>query len=87
MKEKGNDPVVYQIFLEPKGNQFRGEDGTFETGKEAHKIEFLKELKKEFKDKIIKLNGIKGYKIIGVPMFYNQKDENKFKVELREALF
>ncbi len=87
MKQKVGHPVVYQIFLEPKGNQFRGEDGTFETGKEAHKIAFLNELKKEFKDKIIKLSVIKSYKIIGVPMFYNEKDENKFKEELQEALF
>jgi type III restriction enzyme len=78
--------LTYQIFLEPKGNQFRGSSGTFEDGKEAEKLKFLKELNSEMKDEIKIFGTTKKYKIIGVPMFYNKKDENKFISELAESV-
>jgi len=80
------DKLTYQIFLEPKGSQFRGASGSFEDGKEADKLKFLKELSLEMKDDI-KIFGItRKYKIVGVPMFYNKQDENKFVDKLKEAI-
>jgi len=49
------------------------------------KNEFLEEIKERFKDKILEFSKSKKYKIIGLP-FYNQEAENEFKEKLFENL-
>jgi len=45
MKSKNAKDITYQIFIEPKGSQFKGCDKTFETGKEAWKQKFLQKIR------------------------------------------
>ncbi len=45
---------------------------------------FLEEIKEKFKDKILKFSKSQSYKIIGVP-FYNSESENNFKDKLFEV--
>ncbi|MHA2621724.1 MAG: DEAD/DEAH box helicase family protein [bacterium JZ-2024 1] len=72
---------IYQIFIEPKGDQFKDNKGRFENSKEGWKQKFLLELENkaeterdlEFEDK--------HFKLIGLP-FYNEE----LKKEFEEAL-
>lgn len=84
-KDKSNE-ITYQIFLEPKGSQFRGASGSFEDGKEAEKLKFLKELSLEIESEIKIFGTTAKYRIVGVPMFYNKQDENKFIFEISQSL-
>ena len=76
--------VHYQVFIEPKGNQFLGNDGTFSTGKEGWKQNFLAELNQEIKLENLFEN--QEYKVVGLP-FYNQEQERKFEEAIKEKLF
>jgi len=69
--------VTYQLFLEPKGKHLLEYD--------KWKSEFLEEIKERFKDKILEFSKSQRYKIIGVP-FYNQETENEFKEKLFGAM-
>ena len=77
LQEKDGSFLTYQLFIEPKGKYLQPVD----RWKEA----FLKEIKTEFADKILKFASQPGYRIIGVP-FYNVEDENRFKDELMNAI-
>lgn len=75
--------LYYQIFIEPKGNEYIGEDGTFKTGKEGWKEQFLEEISEKYgSDNVIKAQN-PNYRLIGLP-FYNQTNnsnfENKYKL-------
>lgn len=65
-KKKGN--VSWQIFIEPKGNQFT-KDGTFNDGKEKWKQDFLLQIADKFNAVTIADNS--NYRVIGMP-FYNE---------------
>jgi type III restriction enzyme len=81
MKTKNGKEVSYQIFIEPKGAQYKGHDGTFETGKEAWKQKFLQRLQKEAKiEDLTKFEG-KEFNIIGI-RFYNKDNETEFEENL-----
>ncbi len=80
------DEITYQIFLEPKGSLFRGGSGSFEDGKEAEKLKFLKELSLEMENEIMIFGTTSKYRIVGVPMFYNKQEENQFIDLLTESL-
>ena len=85
MKTKTGKEVNYQIFIEPKGAQYKGHDGTFETGKEAWKQKFLKKLTEMAKiEDLTKFEG-KKFNIIGV-RFYNKDNENEFEDDLFNSL-
>lgn len=66
-----NGTVYYQVFIEPKGTQFIGHDGTFASGKEGWKEAFLKEIVDNKIEHKVFINSDK-YKIWGLP-FYNEK--------------
>ncbi len=70
--------LYYQIFIEPKGNEFIGYDGAFGTGKEGWKEKFLEEITEKYGfEKIIKAeNG--NYRLIGLP-FFNKDHNSNFK--------
>ena len=74
--KKGNN-LTYQLFLEPKGKQLIKLD--------KWKNEFLEEIKEKFKDKFLEFSKSKRYKIIGVP-FYNSETENDFKKKLLDSI-
>lgn len=76
LKEKNGETLTYQLFIEPKGGHL--------TDKDRWKEVFLKEIKQEFGNKVLKLEESK-YRLIGVP-FYNNEDENAFRENLESAL-
>jgi type III restriction enzyme len=61
---------IYQIFIEPKGDQFKDSQGGFENSKEAWKQKFLLEIEDKA-DTDLKLEN-KNFKLVGMP-FYNKK--------------
>lgn len=75
---EGKDNFYYQIFIEPKGNQFKDKNNGFEDSGEGWKQDFLKEISAKYGDgNIIKAEN-KKYKLIGLP-FYNEEDDQDFK--------
>lgn len=79
LREKNGELLTYQLFTEPKGKHLKNNIN------EKWKLDFLKEIKEEFKDKLLSFNTKEKYRIIGVP-FYNNDEENAFKESLQEAL-
>lgn len=72
--------LYYQIFIEPKGNEFIGDDGTFKTGKEGWKEKFLEEITEKYGfKKVIKAEN-QNYRLIGLP-FFNKDHNTNFKKE------
>ncbi len=72
--------LYYQIFIEPKGNEFIGDDGTFKTGKEGWKERFLEEITEKYGfEKVIKAEN-PNYRLIGLP-FFNKDHNTNFKTE------
>jgi len=72
--------LYYQIFIEPKGNEYIGEDGTFKTGKEGWKEQFLEEISEKYGfKKVIKAEN-PNYRLIGLP-FYNKDHNTNFEKE------
>jgi type III restriction enzyme len=70
--------LYYQIFIEPKGNEYIGEDGTFKTGKEGWKEKFLEEISEKYGfEKIIKAEN-PNYKLVGLP-FFNKDHQKTFQ--------
>ena len=86
---QANQKSCYQIFIEPKGGQYRDGSGeSWRGGQEGWKEVFLNTIKERYGNK-----GLKGedgeieYKIIGLP-FYNKKrnQESKFEAEFDKTL-
>lgn len=74
---KGKDSLQYQIFIEPKGNEFVGDDGTFKTGKEGWKEKFLEEISEKYGfDNVIKAEN-PNYRLVGLP-FFNESHNGNF---------
>ncbi len=72
--------LYYQIFIEPKGNEYIGEGGTFKTGKEGWKEQFLEEISKKYGfEKIIKAEN-PNYRLVGLP-FFNKDHNSNFRKE------
>ena len=74
---EGKDSFYYQIFIEPKGNQFKDKNNGFEDSGEGWKEDFLKEISAKYGGNIIKAEN-KKYKLIGLP-FYNEKEPRDFE--------
>lgn len=85
MKSKNKEEISYQIFIEPKGPQFKGNDGQFETGKDGWKQKFLKKIKESAKIQDLTKYENKDFRLIGV-RFYNQDEENLFEENLLEQI-
>lgn len=69
------DKIVYQAFIETKGNQFADNNKDFQGGKEGWKEKFLNEISEKYGfDKLIKAEN-KDYRLIGFP-FFNQAKES-----------
>jgi type III restriction enzyme len=77
--------LYYQIFIEPKGNDYIGDDGTFKTGKEGWKEQFLEEITEKYGfDKVIRAENL-NYRLIGLP-FFNKIHISNFKKEYDQLL-
>jgi len=79
LKKRNKIISIYQIFIEPKGDQFKDKQGRFENSKEGWKQDFLLTLENKAETDL-KLEN-KYFKLIGLP-FYNEK----LKKEFEEAL-
>lgn len=77
-EKKTKKEALYQIFIEPKGDQFLDANQTFEQSKEGWKQKFLVEIEKDFSVDL-KLEN-KDFRLLGLP-FYNEGQTNS---KLRE---
>ncbi|MCB9211505.1 MAG: DEAD/DEAH box helicase family protein [Ignavibacteriales bacterium] len=75
--------VYYQIFVEPKGDQFKDSQGKYENSQEGWKEKFLISLKAEHKIEILWKE--KEYIIWGMP-FYNKVLEVEFEETVKNLL-
>jgi len=83
LKERNKVISIYQIFIEPKGDQFKDKQGRFEDSKEGWKQDFLLELENKA-DTDLKLEN-KHFKLIGLP-FYNEKLKKEFEEALENKI-
>jgi len=83
LKKRNHRIVIYQIFIESKGDQFKDNQGGFEKSKEGWKQKFLLEIEKRA-DADLRLEN-KHFKLIGLP-FYNEKLKKKFEEALQDRL-
>lgn len=80
LKDKSDKNLYYQVFIEPKGGQFTGYDGTLKTGHDGWKETFLEKITEKFgKENILKAENNKYY-LIGLP-FYSSGNNTNFETE------
>jgi len=84
LKEKNKTTSIFQIFIEPKGDQFKDSRGRFENSKEGWKQKFLLELGARA-DTDLKLEN-KDFRIVGLP-FYNDKLKKEFEEVFKNKVF
>ena len=83
LKRRNKVISIYQIFIEPKGDQFKDKQGRFENSKEGWKQKFLLDVEKRAKTNL-KLEN-KNFKLIGL-LFYNEKLKREFKEAFENRL-
>ncbi len=83
LKRRNHVVSIYQIFIEPKGNQFKDRKGKFEDSKEGWKQKFLLELETKA-DTDFKLENT-NFKLIGLP-FYNEQLKREFEEALESKI-
>jgi len=83
LKRRNHKITTYQVFIEPKGDQFKDNRGRFENSKEGWKQEFLLGME-EKADTDLKLEN-KHFKLMGLP-FYNEKLKKDFEEALENKL-
>lgn len=77
LKEKETKKeLIYQVFIEPKGDQFLDKKNSFNNSQEAWKQEFLLEIENNY-DIDLKIEN-KDFKLIGLP-FYNETLKKDFE--------
>lgn len=82
LKEKN---LFYQVFIEPKGEQFKDAIGGFAESKEGWKEKFLQQISDKYgDDNLLKIES-KEYKLIGLPL-YNEKNKTDFEVKYNDLL-
>jgi len=74
---KNGKMFACQLFMEPKGKHLIEHD--------EWKNDLLAEIKEKFKDEKLSFSKTQDYKIIGLP-FYNTENENDFKEKLLEVI-
>lgn len=81
-KSNESQPLYYQIFIEPKGDQFLDAQNTFVHSQEGWKEKFLQEITTRYGfEKIIEKENA-SYRLIGLPFFnesHNQDFEQQYK--------
>jgi len=76
LKKRNKTISIYQIFIEPKGDQFKDSQGGFEYSKEGWKQKFLLDMKEEATTDLRIRN--KHFNLVGLP-FYNEKIKSVFE--------
>lgn len=80
-----NQETYYQIFIEPKGDQFRDAQGLIFDGKEGWKEKFLEKIINKYPNvKALNIED-KNFRLVGLPL-YNQKNNSKFVEQVNEIL-
>jgi len=72
--------LYYQVFIEPKGEQFVDKEGGFKESREGWKEDFLKQITDRYGAGSLLKAENKDYKLIGLPLF-NKLEENIFEGE------
>ncbi|MBI4652936.1 hypothetical protein HY750_01655 [Candidatus Kuenenbacteria bacterium] len=83
LKRRNHVISIYQIFIEPKGDQFKDKQGRFDDSKEGWKQKFLLEMEGKA-DTDLKVEN-KHFKLIGLP-FYNEKLKKEFEEALENKI-
>jgi len=83
LKKKNGKILIYQVFIEVKGDWIYDKNQRFELSKEGWKQEFLLKVEKE--GRINLRFGDKKFKLIGLP-FYNKKLEKEFDEVLKDKI-
>lgn len=84
LKYKGAN-VYYQIFIEPKGGQFKDDMGGFEKSKEGWKETFLQQISDKYGEgSLLKIENNE-YKLIGLPL-YNNTNKIEFEEKYNKIL-
>jgi type III restriction enzyme len=83
-EKKTKQEVMYQVFVEPKGNQFLDAQNTFEQSKEGWKQKLLIEIEKNYTIDLKIEN--KDFRLIGLP-FFNEGQVNSALHEKFEETF
>ena len=76
-----NQPLHYQVFIEPKGDQFLDSEGTFSQGKEGWKQDFLDEI--EIRSDLLLED--RNFKLIGLPFFNSGLVSAELRSKFSEA--
>lgn len=84
LKSKGKN-MYYQVFIEPKGSQFKDATGGFDNSKEGWKEKFLSEISTKYAGNSILKSENKDYKLIGLPL-YNISASSNFKKAVNDHL-
>lgn len=83
LKKRNKVISIYQIFIEPKRDQFKDRQGRFENSKEGWKQKFLLEIENKAETDLKFEN--KHFKLMGLP-FYNKTLEKEFEEALENKL-
>ena len=83
LKQKTGKIKIYQIFVEPKGNQFKDSEGIYENSKEGWKEKMMLRLDDEAETDLKIEN--KDFKLVGLP-FYNEDLKKEFEKAFKEKL-
>ena len=83
LKKRNKVISIYQIFIEPKGDQFKDYQGRFEGSKEGWKQKFLLEMEDKA-DTNLKIEN-KNFRLLGMP-FYNEKLRKYFEQAFNDKI-
>ncbi len=76
LRENNGESLTYQLFIEPKGEHIAEGD--------QWKVEFLQQICAEYPSRTFTEDN--NYRVIGVPSFYYENQENEFRNDLNNAL-
>lgn len=82
-EKKTKKDLVYQVFIEPKGNQFLDKNNSFENSQEGWKQKFLLEIENYYNTDLKIEN--KDFKLIGLP-FYNEGLKEDFEENFNKKI-
>jgi type III restriction enzyme len=77
--------ISYQVFIEPKGDQFKDSAGGFKESREGWKEKFLEEITEKYGDTLLLRFENCDYKLIGLPL-YNEKKKSDFSSVFNSTL-
>ena len=80
-----NKTLYYQIFIEPKGDEFKDKSGLFTESKEGWKEEFMKQISHKYGNGEIWKTESRKYVLYGLPLF-NSKDKVSFENEFNKFI-